>query len=65
MFCKVVKSVYICISKQVIRNLSARVMNVGATFNNEAAGRLIKKATKICKVEKYTYLCYRKTIKYN
>ena len=29
MFCKVVKSVYICISKQVIRNLSVLAMNFG------------------------------------
>ena len=27
MFCKVVKSVYICIGKQVIRNLSVHAMN--------------------------------------
>lgn len=43
MFCKVVKSVYICISKQGKRNLSARVMKVGATLNNEVAGWLIEK----------------------
>ena len=46
MFCKVVKSVYICISKQVIRNLSVLADEfwcVGATLNNEVAGRLIEK----------------------
>ena len=39
MFCKVVKSVYICISKQVIRNLSARVMNVGMLARHSATRR--------------------------
>ena len=36
MFCKVVKSVYICISKQVIRNLSALAMNFGVLARHSA-----------------------------
>ena len=46
MFCKVVKSVYICISKQGKCNLSAHAMNVGATFSNVAVGWLRKKFNK-------------------
>lgn len=36
MFCKVVKNVYICISKQVIRNLSAHAMNFGMLARHSA-----------------------------
>ena len=36
MFCKVVKSVYICISKQVIRNLSVLAMNFGVLVRHSA-----------------------------
>ena len=36
MFCKVVKSVYICISKQGKRNLSAFAMNFGVLARHSA-----------------------------
>ena len=38
MFCKVVKSVYICISKQVIRNLSVLAMNFGCWRDTQQRG---------------------------
>lgn len=49
MFCKVVKSVYICISKQGKCNLSVLADEcwcVGATFSNVAVGWLRKNFNK-------------------
>lgn len=60
MFCKVVKSVYICISKQGKCNLSVHAMNFGVLARHSATwqwGSQGKNSTKICKVEKYTYFC--------